>query len=54
MAGASREEVLKKIQRGERMERADLRGVDLSRTKLAKSVFDRADLDGANFESAPT
>jgi uncharacterized protein YjbI with pentapeptide repeats len=50
MAGPSRDEVLRKIQRGERMERADLRGIDLSRTRLAKTAFDRADLDGANFE----
>jgi uncharacterized protein YjbI with pentapeptide repeats len=50
MAGPSRDEVLRRIQRGERMERADLRGIDLSRTKLAKAAFDRADLDGANLE----
>jgi uncharacterized protein YjbI with pentapeptide repeats len=51
MAGPSRDEVLRKIQRGERMDRADLRGVDLSRTRLAKSSFDKADLDGANLEN---
>jgi uncharacterized protein YjbI with pentapeptide repeats len=48
----SRDEVLKRIQRGEKMDRADLRGVDLSRGKLPKAAFDRADLDGANLEAA--
>jgi len=52
MPAPSRDEILRKLQRGERMERADLRGVDLSRTKLAKLAFDRADLDGANLEAA--
>jgi uncharacterized protein YjbI with pentapeptide repeats len=52
MATPSRDDLLKRIQRGERMDRADLRGVDLSRAKLAHCTFDRADLDGANLEGA--
>jgi uncharacterized protein YjbI with pentapeptide repeats len=52
MAGPSREEVLRRIQRGERMDRADLRGIDLSRSRLARATLDRADLDGANLEES--
>jgi uncharacterized protein YjbI with pentapeptide repeats len=50
MASRSREEVLQRIKRGERMDRADLRNIDLSRESLAGVAFDRADLDGANLE----
>jgi uncharacterized protein YjbI with pentapeptide repeats len=52
MAIASRDKLLDRIQRGERMERADLRGVDLARTSLVGGAFDRADLEGANLEGA--
>lgn len=52
MAGLTRDEVLKRIQRGEKLDRSDLRGVDLSKTKLVKITLDRSDLDGANLEAA--
>jgi len=46
----SRDEVLRKLQRGDKMDRADLRGLDLSQQRLSKVVLDRADLEGINFE----
>ncbi|MDB4958108.1 MAG: Pentapeptide repeat family protein [Myxococcales bacterium] len=52
MAGLTRDEVLKRIQRGEKLDRSDLRGIDLSKTKLVKIALDRSDLDGANLEGA--
>ena len=48
----SRDEILRKLQRGDKLDRADLRGLDLSKQRLAKAVFDRADLEGVNFEGA--
>jgi uncharacterized protein YjbI with pentapeptide repeats len=52
MAGLTRDEVLKRIQRGEKLDRADLKGIDLSQGKLVKAALERADLDGANLEGA--
>ena len=52
MAAITRDEVIKRIGRGEKLDRADLKGIDLSKTKLVKAAFDRTDLDGANLESA--
>ena len=52
MASLSRDEALKRIGRGEKLDRADLKGIDLSQAKLPKAALDRADLDGANLEGA--
>ncbi len=52
MASFTREEVIRRLQRGDKFERADLKGLDLSKVKLPNAVFDRADLDGANFEAS--
>jgi uncharacterized protein YjbI with pentapeptide repeats len=52
MADMTREQLLQKIQRGEKVERADLRGLNLANARLPKAALNRADLDGANLESA--
>ncbi|MCL2449734.1 MAG: pentapeptide repeat-containing protein [Polyangiaceae bacterium] len=44
--------VLKKIKTGEKVERADLRGLPLPQASLEGASFRRCDLDGANFEGA--
>ena len=48
----SREEVLRKLQRGDKMDRFDLRGLDLSQQRLVKALLDRVDLEGANLEGS--
>ncbi len=50
MAEWTRNHVQEKIARGESLERADLRQVDLSGLDLSGTSFRRADLRGANFE----
>lgn len=52
MAAHTRDDVLKRLQRGEKLDRADLRGLDLSRARMAKASLERSDLDGANLEAA--
>lgn len=52
MATPTRDDVIKRIQRGEKLDRADLRGLDLSKARLVKASLGRADLDGANLEGA--
>ncbi len=52
MAEISREEVLRRVQRGERLDRADLREIDLSNAVLERADLRRADLDGANLQGA--
>ena len=52
MAAYTRDEVIKRVARGDKFDRADLKGLDLSKAKLAKAAFERADLDGANLEAA--
>jgi uncharacterized protein YjbI with pentapeptide repeats len=44
--------VLKKIKSGEKVERADLRGIALPKALLEGVSFRRSDLDGANLEGA--
>jgi uncharacterized protein YjbI with pentapeptide repeats len=44
--------VLKKIKTGEKVERADLRGLSMPQVSLEGASFRRCDLDGANFEGA--
>lgn len=52
MAELTRDQVLLKAKKGDRLERADLRGIDLSKVTLAGAALSRADLEGANLESA--
>jgi uncharacterized protein YjbI with pentapeptide repeats len=52
MANLTRDDVLKKIAAGESLERADLRGIDLSHASLEGADFHRADLEGSNLEGA--
>jgi uncharacterized protein YjbI with pentapeptide repeats len=44
--------VLRKIKSGEKVERADLRGLAMPKAVLENVSFRRCDLDGANFEGA--
>ncbi|HEY2511841.1 MAG TPA: pentapeptide repeat-containing protein [Polyangiaceae bacterium] len=44
--------VLKKIKQGEKIERADLRGIELPKAALEGVSFRRCDLDGANLSGA--
>ena len=44
--------VLRKIKSGEKVERADLRGLAMPKAVLEGVSFRRCDLDGANFEGA--
>ncbi len=44
--------VLKKIKSGEKLERAELRGLSMPKAVLEGANFRRCDLDGANFEGA--
>jgi uncharacterized protein YjbI with pentapeptide repeats len=48
----SREEIIRKLQRGDKMSSAELRGLDLSRQRFVKVVLDRADLEGTNLEGS--
>jgi uncharacterized protein YjbI with pentapeptide repeats len=52
MAELSRDEVLKRVQRGEPVARADLREIDLSHAVLERADLRRSDLEGANLEGA--
>jgi uncharacterized protein YjbI with pentapeptide repeats len=52
MAELTRDQVLLKAKRGDKLERADLRGVDLSKVNLPGAALSRCDLEGANLESA--
>ena len=48
MADFTADDILKKIRKGEKVERADLRGVDLAKAVLEGASFGRSDLEGAN------
>jgi uncharacterized protein YjbI with pentapeptide repeats len=52
MSELSREEVLRRVQRSERLDRADLREIDLSQALLERAELRRADLEGANLQGA--
>jgi hypothetical protein len=52
MAEFKRDDVLRKVQRGEPVARADLREIDLSRAMLERADLRRSDLEGANLEGA--
>jgi len=50
MAEFKRDDVLRKVQRGESVARADLRELDLSHANLERADLRRSDLEGANLE----
>lgn len=52
MAEFKRDDVLRKVQRGEPVARADLREIDLSHAVLERADLRRSDLEGANLEGA--
>ena len=52
MAEFKRDDVLRKVQRGEPVARADLRELDLSHAVLERADLRRSDLEGANLEGA--
>ncbi len=52
MAEFKRDDVLRKVQRGEPVARADLREIDLSNAMLERADLRRSDLEGANLEGA--
>jgi uncharacterized protein YjbI with pentapeptide repeats len=52
MGELTRDQVLQKLRKNEKLERADLRGIDLSKASMSGAVLSRADLEGANLEAA--
>ena len=52
MGEMTRDQVLQRVRRNEKLERADLRGIDLSRAALTGAMLSRADLEGGNLEAA--
>ncbi len=52
MADYSREEVLDKSNKGESLERADLRNIELNQAQLENANLRRADLEGVNLEES--
>jgi uncharacterized protein YjbI with pentapeptide repeats len=52
MGELTREQVLHKLRKNEKLERADLRGIDLSKAAMNGALLSRADLEGANLEAA--
>jgi uncharacterized protein YjbI with pentapeptide repeats len=52
MGDMTRDQLLQRWKRGEKLERADLRGLDLSRVQLTEAALSRSDLDGANLEGS--
>ena len=52
MADFTPEELLKKLKLGAKIERADLRGIQLEKAVLDGAILRRCDLEGANLESA--
>jgi len=52
MAELTRDQVLQKLRKNEKLDRADLRGLDLSKMPMTGALLARADLEGANLEAA--
>lgn len=52
MGDMTKDQLLQRYKRGEKLERADLRGLDLSRVVLAQAALSRCELDGANLEGS--
>jgi uncharacterized protein YjbI with pentapeptide repeats len=52
MGELTRDQALQKLRKNEKLDRADLRGIDLSRASMPCASLARADLEGANLEAA--
>jgi uncharacterized protein YjbI with pentapeptide repeats len=52
MPDMTREQLILRVKKGDKADRADLRGLDLSKAALAGASLARADLEGANLEGA--
>jgi uncharacterized protein YjbI with pentapeptide repeats len=52
MGDLTRDQVLLKLRKNEKLDRADLRGLDLSKAPMTGASLSRADLEGANLEAA--
>jgi uncharacterized protein YjbI with pentapeptide repeats len=52
MGELTRDQVLQKLRKNDKLERADLRGLDLSHAAMSGAALSRADLEGANLEAA--
>jgi uncharacterized protein YjbI with pentapeptide repeats len=52
MGELTRDQVLQKLRRNDKLERADLRGLDLSHAPMSGAALSRADLEGTNLEAA--
>jgi len=52
MGELTRDQVLQKLRKNEKLERADMRGIDLSKAAMSGAALSRADLEGANLEAA--
>jgi len=50
MGELTRDQALQKLRKNEKLERADLRGIDLSKASMPGALLARADLEGANLE----
>jgi uncharacterized protein YjbI with pentapeptide repeats len=48
MGELTRDQILERLRRAEKLDRADLRGVDLAKAALPSAALGRADLEGAN------
>jgi uncharacterized protein YjbI with pentapeptide repeats len=51
MGELTRDQVLQRLRKNEKLERADLRGIDLSHASIPGAALSRADLEGANLEA---
>ncbi len=52
MGELTRDQALQKLRKNEKLERVDLRGIDLSKASMPGALLSRADLEGANLELA--
>ena len=52
MGELTRDQALQKLRKNEKLDRADLRGIDLSKASMPGAALSRADLEGANLEGA--
>jgi uncharacterized protein YjbI with pentapeptide repeats len=52
MGELTRDQALQRLRKNEKLERADLRGIDLSKASMPGALLARADLEGANLEGA--
>jgi uncharacterized protein YjbI with pentapeptide repeats len=52
MGELTRDQALQRLRKNEKLDRADLRGIDLSKASIPGALLSRADLEGANLEGA--